>query len=177
MKQKKHEAFWKNINYSYISGKVKEESKHTLYGDCDCLGWDGATTCEALLGQGTHGAPAWRSDGNGSLWTWSMGVWYYKMLDFKWHQRSTYDAEGLRDRIFTYFCVQIWLHPPNFLYLLYSAFSSDLVLLQLFQLFHGPSTPWFGLGLWNDAIYLYHEIASECENHNIICIFIYIIYI
>lgn len=34
------------------------------------------------------------------------GVGYYKMLDFKWHQRSKYDAEGLRDGIFTYFCVQ-----------------------------------------------------------------------
>lgn len=65
------------------------------------------------------------------------------------------------------FVYRIWLHPPNFLYLLYSAFSSDLVLLQLFQLFHGPSKPWFGLevkwytvprdsiGVWKPWHYLY----------------------
>ncbi len=47
--------------YEVFRGKVKDESKHTFYDDCDCLGRDGATKCEALFGQGTHGAPAWRT--------------------------------------------------------------------------------------------------------------------
>lgn len=171
MKQKNPETFWKNNNYSYISGKVKEESKHTFYGDCDCLGRDGATKCEALLGQGTHGAPAWRSDDNG-------GVWYYKMLDFKWHQRSKYDAEGLRDRIFTYFCVQ---NLDEFGYILQISFIYCILLfLQIWSCSSCSSCSMdpqsLGLALkWNDI--LYHEIASECENHDIICIFFYIIYI
>lgn len=96
------------------------------------------------------------------------GVWYYKMLDFKWHQRSKHDAEGLRDRIFTYFwCTEFgYILQISFIYCILP-FSSDLVLLQLFQLFHGPSKPWFGLevkwstvpgdsiGVWKPWHYLY----------------------